>query len=221
MHHVVGGANSVLQAYSGVATEWDFVEAPSQMLEAWAWDTEVLQAFASNSVRQPIPATLVAQMVAASALGRAMSNQQQVFYAQLALQLHTTNPAAFKDDADGTAGNATTTAFTQAVQTQWSPFPYVPGTAFQASFGHLIGYGAIYSTYLWSNVIARDLLSRFTGSPFQLRDAHVAAQYTQRIIAQGGRADASKLLDAFLQRPVEFGAFKQWVAEGATATCNS
>ena len=221
MHHVVGGANSVLQSYSGVATEWDFVEAPSQMLEAWAWDTTVLQAFASDAAGAAIPATLVSQMVAASALGRAMSNQQQVFYAQLSLGLHTTDPAAFRDDADGTAGNATTTAFTQAVQAQWSPFPFVPGTAFQASFGHLVGYGAIYSTYLWSNVIARDLLSKFTHAPFQLLDASVAEQYTHRIIAQGGRADASKLLDAFLQRPVQFAAFQGWVAEGASATCTA
>jgi thimet oligopeptidase len=221
MHHVVGGANSVLQAYSGVATEWDFVEAPSQMLEAWAWDTRVLQAFASNSTGGVIPVKLVSQMVAASALGRAMGNQQQVFYSQLSLQLHTEDPARFRDDAQNRAGNDTTSTFIQALQMQWSPFPFVSGTAFQASFGHLVGYGAIYSTYLWSNVIARDLLSAFDSAPFKLLDAKIASSYTERIIAQGGRADASKLLDSFLQRPVQFGAFQAWVSAGASAQCTT
>ena len=45
--------------FAGVATEWDFVEAPSQMLEEWAWDADVLQTFATNADGEPIPADLV------------------------------------------------------------------------------------------------------------------------------------------------------------------
>ena len=45
--------------FSGVATEWDFVEAPSQMLEEWAWDADVLATFARNEDGEPIPADLV------------------------------------------------------------------------------------------------------------------------------------------------------------------
>lgn len=215
MHHVVGGTNSVLQAYSGVATEWDFVEAPSQMLEAWAWSAEVLQAFASNSDGDAIPEGLVDAMVLASGVGRGISNKQQVFYAQLSLGLHMADPTAFQDDLDGTAGNATILTFLKDVQAAWSPYPYLDSTDFAASFGHLIGYGAIYSTYLWSNVIARDMLSVFTTSPFGLLDTLSAGQYTNRIIASGGRGDAASLLDDFLGRPVNFEPFAKWVSNTA------
>ena len=48
MHHVLAGRHEWAR-FSGVATEWDFVEAPSQMLEEWAWDAGVLQGFATDA----------------------------------------------------------------------------------------------------------------------------------------------------------------------------
>src|SRR5690349_12579493 len=59
MHHVLGGQQRWL-GFSGVATEWDFVEAPSQMLEEWAWDPETLKLFARHiETDEAIPAELV------------------------------------------------------------------------------------------------------------------------------------------------------------------
>ena len=58
VHHVLGGHVGWTR-FSGVATEWDFVEAPSQMLEEWAWDADVLRTFATNAAGEPIPADLV------------------------------------------------------------------------------------------------------------------------------------------------------------------
>ena len=58
VHHVLGG-RAEWTRFSGVATEWDFVEAPSQMLEEWAWDPEILRSFATNADGEPIPAELV------------------------------------------------------------------------------------------------------------------------------------------------------------------
>ena len=55
---------------SGVATEWDFVEAPSQMLEEWIWDPSVLATFARHhETGEPIPAELVERMKAADDFG--------------------------------------------------------------------------------------------------------------------------------------------------------
>jgi thimet oligopeptidase len=72
VHHVLGGQGEWTR-FSGVATEWDFVEAPSQMLEEWAWDPEVLASFATNDAGEPIPAELVAKMRAAEEFARAIS----------------------------------------------------------------------------------------------------------------------------------------------------
>ena len=54
VHHVLGGQGRWLR-FSGVATEWDFVEAPSQMLEEWAWDADVLATFARNAAGRDDP----------------------------------------------------------------------------------------------------------------------------------------------------------------------
>ena len=59
VHHILAG-RAPWSRFSGVATEWDFVEAPSQLLEEWAWDAGVLQTFAKNAAGEPIPADLVA-----------------------------------------------------------------------------------------------------------------------------------------------------------------
>ena len=61
IHHVLGGDQRWAR-FAGVATEWDFVEAPSQLLEEWAWDAGVLAEFATDEDGQPIPADLVARM---------------------------------------------------------------------------------------------------------------------------------------------------------------
>ena len=69
VHHVLGG-NQRWARFAGVATEWDFVEAPSQLLEEWAWDAGVLAEFAVDEDGTPIPADLVARMRDADDFGK-------------------------------------------------------------------------------------------------------------------------------------------------------
>src|SRR3546814_5457080 len=54
LHHVLAGRHKWIR-FSGVAIEWDFVAAPSQMLEEWAWDADVLATFATDEAGTPIP----------------------------------------------------------------------------------------------------------------------------------------------------------------------
>ena len=68
VHEVLGGSQPWAM-FTGVATEWDFVEAPSQLLEEWGWDAGVLGSFATNAAGEPIPAELVARMRRADAFG--------------------------------------------------------------------------------------------------------------------------------------------------------
>jgi thimet oligopeptidase len=183
----------------GVRTEWDFVEAPSQMLEEWTWDPAVLATFARHhQTGKPIPADLVRQMRRASDFGRALDVRQQMVYARVSLSLYD-RPAA-QVDADSII-----TAVTRA----YTPFPPIPETHFQTSFTHLDGYSAIYYTYMWSQVIAKDLFSGF-----DQRDLFAAAparRYRDNILAPGGSAPADSLVKRFLGRPFTFAAWQEWL----------
>lgn len=195
VHHVLAGRHAWAR-FSGVATEWDFVEAPSQMLEEWAWDADVLRSFATNAAGEPIPADLVAKMRKADEFGKGYHARTQMFYAALSYHVHHTVP----ED---------TTTLVRDLQGRYDLFGYVPETHFQASFGHLEGYTSGYYTYMWSLVIAKDMFSAF--DPDAMFDADVAERYRDRVLAAGGSKDAADLVEDFLGRPYTFEAFEAWL----------
>ncbi|HEY0905166.1 MAG TPA: M3 family metallopeptidase [Marmoricola sp.] len=196
VHHVLGGHGEWTR-FSGVATEWDFVEAPSQLLEEWAWDVDVLRTFASSPDDEPIPADLVDRMRAADEFGKGYHARTQMFYAAMSYWFHTSRPEDL-------------TAAMRDLQARYSPFPYIDGTHMFASFGHLSGYSSAYYTYMWSLVIAKDLFSAF--DPADLFDAGVAGRYRDRVLAPGGSKDAADLVADFLGRPYTFDAYAAWLA---------
>ena len=196
VHHVLGG-RAQWTRFAGVATEWDFVEAPSQMLEEWAWDPAVLASFATDASGTPIPADLVARMRTGDDFGKAYLARQQMFYAAMSYWFHTERP----DDL---------TAKARELQTRYSPFPFIEGTHMFASFGHLGGYSSAYYTYMWSLVIAKDLFSAF--DPDDLFDTATALRYRDRVLAPGGSKDAADLVEDFLGRPYTFDAYAAWLA---------
>jgi thimet oligopeptidase len=198
LHHVLGGATR-WAGQSGVATEWDFVEAPSQMLEEWVWDPDVLAGFARHvDTGEPIPAPLVKRMKAADEYGKGLMVRQQMFYAATSLELHRRDPAGLD-----------TTALVAEMQERYTPFRHVEGTYFQESFGHLDGYSAIYYTYMWSLVIAKDLFGPFRAAG--LMSPEPARRYRTAILEAGGSKPAAELVQDFLGRPYGFDAYEQWL----------
>ncbi len=196
VHHVLAGRGEWTR-FAGVATEWDFVEAPSQMLEEWAWDADILRSFATNADGEPIPADLVDRMRAADDFGKGYHARTQMFYAAMSYWFHTDRPADL-------------TAAMRELQARYSPFPYIDGTHMFASFGHLSGYSSAYYTYMWSLVIAKDLFSAF--DPDDLFDPEVAGRYRDRVLAAGGSKDAADLVADFLGRPYSFDTYAAWLA---------
>ncbi len=196
VHHVLGGGTPWAR-FSGVATEWDFVEAPSQMLEEWAWHPEVLRTFATNAAGEPIPAELVEKMRRADDFGKGFQARTQMFYASMSYYFHVEQPADL-------------TARTRELQTAYSLFPYVEGTHMSCAFGHLEGYGSGYYTYMWSLVIAKDMFSAFDEA--NLFDAGVATRYRDRVLRMGGQRDAADLVADFLGRPYTVDAYEAWLA---------
>jgi len=198
LHHVLGGRTR-WAGQSGVATEWDFVEAPSQMLEEWVWDPGVLAGFARHvETGAPIPAELVQRMKAADEYGKGLMVRQQMFYAATSLELHRRDP----DGLD-------TTALVAELQARYTPFRHVDGTYFQVSFGHLDGYSAIYYTYMWSLVIAKDLFGPFRRAG--LMDPAPAQRYRKAVLEPGGSKPAAELVKDFLGRPHAFEAYEAWL----------
>lgn len=200
LHHLLGG-HQRWAGVSGIRTEWDFVEAPSQMLEEWVWDAETLRTFARHHrTGEPIPADLVARMKAASDFGKGLQVRHQMYYAALSLSLYDRDPASVD-----------TTALSRELQNRYSPFAFVEGTHMEASFGHLDGYSAAYYTYMWSLVIAKDLFGEFRAKG--LLDPGVAARYRREVLAPGGSRDAVKLVEGFLGREPRFEAYARWLDE--------
>jgi thimet oligopeptidase len=198
LHHVLGG-HVRWAGQSGVATEWDFVEAPSQMLEEWVWEPDVLAGFARHlETAAPIPAELVRRMKAADEYGKGLMVRQQMFYAATSLELHRRDP-----------GKLDTTALVAELQERYTPFRHVEGTYFHESFGHLDGYSAIYYTYMWSLVIAKDLLGPFREAG--LMSAGPARRYRRAILEAGGSKPAAELVVDFLGRPSAFDAYERWL----------
>jgi Zn-dependent oligopeptidase len=198
LHHVLGG-HVRFASQAGVATEWDFVEAPSQLLEEWVWDPKVLATFARHvDTGEPIPAELVRRMRAADEFGKGLWVRQQMFYAAVSLELHRRDPGALDP-----------TRVVAELQEAYTPFRHVDGTYFQLSFGHLDGYSAIYYTYMWSLVIAKDLFGAFRKD--DLLDPEPAARYRRAVLEPGGSRPAAELVQAFLGRPFSFDAFSRWL----------
>jgi Zn-dependent oligopeptidase len=204
LHGIFGGQGR-WEPVSGTATERDFVEAPSQLLEEWPQDVKVLQTFAKHyQTGQPIPADLVEKMRRADSFGRAMSYATQTFFSAISLNLY-----------NRPASEVNTDAIVAAAEPRYTPVPSMPGTHMQCSFGHLDGYSAVYYTYEWSLVIAKDLFSKFDKS--NLLDTAIAKRYRDEVLRPGGSRPARESVHAFLGRDYDFKAFDQWLAEGGTA----
>lgn len=185
----------------GISTEQDFVEAPSQMLEEWTWDAPTLQTFARHyKTNEPIPTDLVKQMRRASEFGEGLRVRRQMVYARLSLSIYDRQPDKVNTDA-----------LIKQITEQYQPFPFVEDTHFQMAFGHLDGYSAVYYTYMWSLVIAKDMFSQFNRT--NLLAPGVAKRYRDTVLAPGGSKPAAKLVEDFLGRPFSFEAWQKWLNE--------
>lgn len=179
--------------FAGTATERDFVEAPSQMLEHWCWEPEVLGSFSRHyETGEPLPTRLLEAMVAARNLNSGITTLRQILFASLDMAYH--SPGF---DGDTTA--------TLARLHDISGFPYTPGTHFQSGFGHLFGYDAGYYGYLWSHVFGDDMYTLFEQRGPLNRE--VGAHYRRTILERGGSVDGDELVRSFLGREPNNEAF--------------
>jgi len=183
--------------------EWDFIEAPSQLFEEWARDPATLARFARNpDTGEAIPSDLLERLRGADALGRSTRWLRQVGLAAVSLELYDRPPHGVDP-----------TATFREVYDRFSSQPLEPEYHPTTAWGHLTGYSAFYYTYVWSLVIARDLLSPFHAKG-SLTDRETATRYAREILMPGSTRPAAELVRAYLGRDFDFRAFERWVLEG-------
>ncbi|MBC8118759.1 MAG: Zn-dependent oligopeptidase, partial [Burkholderiaceae bacterium] len=177
---------------SGTSVKRDFVEAPSQMFEEWARREEAFKLLAEVCPECPrLTTAQIAQLDASRKYGQGILYQRQREYAAYDMKLHTGEPPAPMPAWAEIEGK--------------SRLGHVEGSMFPANFGHLMsGYGAGYYGYMWSQVLALDMLSAFDG---KMLDPTIGRRYRRSILEQGGQRQPQVLVESFLGRKPTSDAF--------------
>lgn len=196
LHHLLSKTEFVSQAGTNVAR--DFVEAPSQLFEEYAWDKQTVQSFAKHYLTgETLPDELHEALAKARSFGKGIDTIQQLYYALLDQEYHTR------------AAGFDTTTIMENLHREILPFEPIPHTAFQATFGHLMGYDAGYYGYQWALAIAKDLLTRF--QTHGLFDPETCKAYRATILAKGSSQPEAQSVEQFLERPFSGEAYKSYL----------
>jgi thimet oligopeptidase len=174
---------------SGSNVDVDFVEAPSQMLENFVFEPEVLAL-----VSDGLPADLMKRMAAARRFDAGVRYSRQIFLGSFDLHIHTHGAQV---DSDAAA---------RRLWAEIMAFPEPPDAHFAAGFGHMMGgYDAGYYGYLWSEVFSADMFTRFQREG--VLNPKTGRDYRSAILAQGRVKDPDELLKEFLGRAPNEDAF--------------
>jgi thimet oligopeptidase len=200
MHAILGGQTE-WAGISGFATEGDFIEVPSQMLEEFFRDEKLLQAFAKHyETGEILPSETIKKMKLAGAFGRADWVRSQLYYTTLSLDLHDRDPKGLDLDT-----------ITKQLYESLQPWTWLEGNRMYASFGHLTGYSSNYYTYAFDKVIALDFFAQFNAKDLLGCDA--GSRYRKTVLEQGGSKPGRQMVRDFLGRDEEFSAFSSWLNE--------
>ncbi len=200
MHAILGGQTE-WAGLSGFATEGDFIEVPSQMLEEFFRDEKLLQTFARHyQTGEVLPSETIKKMKLAGAFGRADWVRSQLYYTTLSLDLHDQDPVALDLDE-----------ITKRLYQTLQPWTWMDGNRMYASFGHLTGYSSNYYTYAFDKVIALDFFAQF--DPADLLGCDAGTRYRKAVLEQGGSKPGRQMVRDFLGRDEEFSAFSNWLNE--------
>lgn len=192
MHALVTTAPYASQA--GTNTARDFVEAPSQMFEYWVWERDLIKNMSKHyKTGEPLPDELIDRMIRVKNHAQGFFIQRQLLLGSFDMALHvTTEPVdPVKTYAD---------LYRQMLGLDASPDQLWP-----AGFGHLMGYDAGYYGYLWAEVYAADMFTRFRAEG--MTDPKVGMEYRTKILEVGGSRDEMDSVKDFLGREPNNKAF--------------
>ncbi len=190
--HILHGilTRAQFNRFSGTSVAWDFVEAPSQIMENWCWDPKILEMITPSDKK--IPHEMVDRMNEAKKAGMGLFYLRQLSFAKTDLALH---DAGDQKDADSLMKRIVSETF----------LPHPEETSPAAGFGHMVGYASGYYGYSWADVMAADMFSLFKN--VGLLDEKTGLRLRQEIFEPGSSRDENVSLEKFLGRPLSQEAF--------------
>lgn len=180
--------------------EADFMEAPSQLLEEWLESPELLVRFTKHyKTGEQMPLSMARTLIEARSFGKARRARASVALSWSFLDM--------QDDAEPVTDPGP--VYKSHYERLGVP---VPAGHIESSISHmgLPNYGAAYYTYLWSQVIAKDLFTRFDRK--DLLATRIAREYRQKVLEPGGRKPAATFVQDFLGRPFNEKAYQAWLS---------
>jgi len=176
---------------SGARVLWDFVELPSQIMENWLMEKEALNLFAKHyQTGEPLPEELLNKVIAAKNFQAGVANINQLRYASMDMQWHSSNPGKIED----------VSAFEKEAIAPYKLLPAVAGTCISTAFAHIFagGYSAGYYSYKWAEALEADAWSAFT--EHGIFDPATAKSFRENILARGNSFHPMQLFTAFRGR---------------------
>ncbi|MQA21020.1 M3 family metallopeptidase [Rugamonas rivuli] len=195
LHHMLTQVDELgVSGISGV--EWDAVELPSQFMENFCWEWEVLEHMTSHvTTGEPLPRALYDKMLAAKNFQSGLQTLRQVEFSLLDMHLHY--------DYDASTGK-TVQQVIDEVRAKFALIVPPAFNRFQNSFGHIFagGYAAGYYSYKWAEVLSADAYAAFEEAKALGPDATTATgkRYLQEILSVGGSRPALESFTAFRGR---------------------
>ncbi|GET89519.1 metallo-peptidase, clan MA(E), Family M3 [Leishmania tarentolae] len=200
IHSLMGRTR--MASFAGTNVKRDFVELPSQMLEEWLWEPEILHKITSHyKTKEQLPRALIDAKVASKNAFSGQDTLRQMIFATYSLQIFGLPFSAKPSD-----GLDAAQLFYDVQRHVMPGVNYEQDTHFESSFSHLMGYGAGYYGYMWSKVFALELFE-YIRSHEGLLDPQMGRRYVDCIIGVGGSQDPNDMLVKFLGREPNNEAF--------------
>ena len=198
LHHLLTQVSAL--GVSGInGVEWDAVELPSQFMENFCWEWEVLEKMTAHvETGKPLPKALFEKMLAAKNFQNGWGTLRQVVMSLTDWRLHS------RFDARNAKGHAVLDV-SRAIADEYNVIPQPELSRWINSFSHIFagGYAAGYYSYKWAEVLSADVYAAFeeaaklTGS---VLDPKTGTRYRQEILEVGGSRPAAESFKAFRGR---------------------
>ena len=197
LHHLLTQVDvAAVSGLSGV--EWDAVELPSQFMENFCWEWDVVRSMTAHvDTGEPIPRALFDRMLAAKNFQSGLQMVRQIEMATVDMRLHADyDPAAPRPPYDVLA----------EVRREFAVTPRAPYDRYLNGFGHIFagGYAAGYYSYKWAEVLSADAYSLFEEAG--VLSPVAGARFRDEVLARGGSRTALESFIAFRGRPPQIDA---------------